>query len=561
MPGFSNTGIAATTADTPTIRGERDRYVALSFCWADALIELDSNLNITFAVGATLPLLGYGTEELNNHQLIDLIAERDIPLVTNLMGIAAKKGRIETTTVRLKNKKGHVSTIQMAGYRLDDLGGHYFLAWRKAPAKVGKGDHGRPIKDAESGLYDAESFGNVLKKRVKQVGEDAPEAKMTLIELGDFESLKGRLDDEAEQDLVNTVGACLRANSLDGDSAARVGDDKFSLVHGEDVDVAAIEAQIESVAKSIDPEGKGVEVGTATVEVSTKEISEEDLANGLVYAINRFRSSKGEEFSIHNLSTELNTLVHEASNTVSDFKKIVESMEFEAAFQPIVDAHTKKLHHYEALVRFEMDKEAHASSPYETITMAEETGMIPDFDLAMAGKVIERLQQTPINSGISVAVNVSGNSVGSKKYVDGLRKLLEANPWTRGRLLFEITESSRMEDLEVAEAFIDELREGGYKVCLDDFGAGAANFEYLSKLEVDVVKIDGPVVRNAFNGYKGKAFLKALVNLCRDLGVETIAEMIDSQPMLDFVRDCGVEYVQGYFLGKPGFSLQGYGKK
>lgn len=552
---------AASSSASNGIRAERDRFAALSFCWADVLMELDDNHNVIFGVGAVQPLTGHKPQDFMGMNLMDLVSDRDKPLVKGLLAVAAKKGRIENIIIRLKAKSGKDVHVQLAGYKLADLKGHYFLAMRKAPPKVGAGEHGRPLKDAESGLYNAESFGNVLKKRLKNMDSDDVDSQMTLIELGDYEALKGRLDSETEQDLVNTVGACLRANSVDGDSAARIDDDKYGLVHGDDIDVEELKKQIAEVAKALDPEGKGVEVGAASVDVSDDATNKEDLANGLVYAINRFKSSKGEEFSIHNLSSQLNDLVHEASDTVTNFKRIVEKMDFEAAFQPIVDAQTKKLHHYEALVRFDMEKEAHATSPYETITMAEETGMIPEFDLAMAKKVIQRLQETPINSNISVAVNVSGNSVGSEFYVKGLRKLLEENPWTRGRLMFEITESSRMGDLDIAAKFIDELREGGYEVCLDDFGAGAANFEYLSKLEVDVVKIDGPVVRNAFNGYKGKAFMKALVNLCRDLGVETIAEMIDSQPMLDFVRECGVEYVQGYYLGKPGFSLQGYGKK
>jgi EAL domain-containing protein (putative c-di-GMP-specific phosphodiesterase class I) len=108
-----------------------------------------------------------------------------------------------------------------------------------------------------------------------------------------------------------------------------------------------------------------------------------------------------------------------------------------------------------------------------------------------------------------------------------------------------------MENLAGADSFIQGLRKQGYPVCLDDFGAGAANFEYLASLDVDIVKLDGDAIRGARKAHKGKAFMKAFVGLCRELGVVTVAEMIDDEPGLAFVRECGVHYVQGYLFGRP----------
>ena len=137
-------------------------------------------------------------------------------------------------------------------------------------------------------------------------------------------------------------------------------------------------------------------------------------------------------------------------------------------------------------------------------------------------------------------------------------QLLKDNPWTQGKLLFEITESSRMSRLELANQFIQSLRDRGYHVCLDDFGAGAASFQYLSVLDVDVVKIDGSAVKNALTASKGRAFLSALTELCRRMKVETIAEMVDTPETLDFCRDCGCNYVQGYLFGKPSREIRDF---
>jgi len=109
----------------------------------------------------------------------------------------------------------------------------------------------------------------------------------------------------------------------------------------------------------------------------------------------------------------------------------------------------------------------------------------------------------------------------------------------------------RVADLQRANNFVQSVRNKGFHVCLDDFGAGAASFQYLSVLEVDVVKLDGSAVQNAQKAPKGRAFMKALTTLCKTMKVETIAEMVDSKEALEFVRDCGVDHVQGWLFGKP----------
>ena len=540
------------------IRSERDRFVALAFCWADVLIELDADEKVIFAGGPWGPLIGRDAGALTGLALGDLIAEQDRSLVHELLGLARKKGRIENAAVRLQGARGATQPLSFSGYRLDELGVHYFLAFRiGSPGRVGSSDT-PVVRDTESGLYDAESFSSVVAERARS-GEGLDEHdQMTLIALPDYEDLQGRMDTDAQQALLNTMGVYLKANSVDGDTAARIGDDRFGLVHEADLDLDELQQKIGEFTKKADPTGQGITVEAATVEVDLDTASDEDLANGLVYAINQFRSAEGSDFSVEQLSTNLSSLVSQAANSVKAFKKVVADAEFEVALQPIIDVLTGQVHHYEALVRFNpADGE---QSPYEQIVFAEETGLIQEFDLAMVHKVVEWLNGTPRNSTTSVAVNVSGHSVASLDYISGLHDLLTENLWLRGKLLFEITESARMTDLAAANQFIQKLRGEGFPVCLDDFGAGAANFQYLSTMEVDVVKLDGSAVRNAQEARKGKAFLKSLVGLCRDLGVETIAEMVDDEKGLKFIRECGVQYVQGYLFGKPNKDIKTFEK-
>ncbi len=543
---------SAAKSASAALRAERNRFVALAFCWADLLFELDAAEKVVFAAGATGPLVGRKPEDLVGTPVAEMIAPQDRSLAHEVLGIARKRGRIDNIKVRLQGATGATSPLSITGHWLDDLGGHYFLAFRMGTGAAARAGGGRLGRDGESGLYDAGSFAEVVKQRVESGIDADGDSKMTLIALPGYDELKERLDAETEQGLLNTVGACLRASSVDGDAAARIDEDRFGLVHDADLDVSELERRIREFTREVDPIGAGIEVEAGTIEVTAADISDEDLANGLLYTINRFRSAKGADF-IKNLSSNLSGLVSEAGKSVTAFRQVVAQDGFDIAYQPIINTMTGEVHHYEALARFHADKKG--ESPYERITFAEETGLISEFDMAMVRKVVAWLANIP---RYRVAVNMSGNSVLNSNYINELHLLLRNNSWAKERLMFEITESGRIEDLVGANRFIQTLRREGYEVCLDDFGAGAANFEYISILEVDVIKIDGPALKTAQKTKRGRAYLRALSGMCRELGIGTIAEMIDTEQGLEFVRNCHVQYVQGYLFGKPSTDIRSF---
>lgn len=524
------------------------RFRSLAYCWADILFELDSGGTIVFADGVTVPVLGKPPDAIVGMRIESIVSPEDRTLFRQLLRVADRRGRIDGAAIRLEGARGTTPPLTLAGHRLGE-NSHFFLALRMGLP----GEEAEPLaddRDEETGLFDSGAFAEVAAQRMKKLRASGEDVKMTLVSLGNLEKLRGRLDRAAERSLMSTVGACFLANSVDGDSAARIDDDRYGLVHDAGLDVSEFKDELLNVTRDADPTGVGVEVEAATIHVPQSGISEEDMAKSLVFVVNRFRDAKGGDFSIKSLSSNIETLMQEAHDSVDSFKRVVADASFDLAFQPIVDSQSGQIHHYEALSRFRNARTG--ESPYRHITFAEETGMIAEFDLAVVDKAIEWLGKWPRNkTRYKIAVNISGHSVGSDMYVTSLHQRLKQNDWVRDKLLFEITESSRMADLDAANSFIQGLREAGHHLCLDDFGAGAASFQYLSALDVDVVKLDGSAIRNAQKGPKGRAFLTALSALCQSLTVETIAEMIDREDGLFFVRDCGVDYVQGFLFGHP----------
>jgi EAL domain-containing protein (putative c-di-GMP-specific phosphodiesterase class I) len=116
--------------------------------------------------------------------------------------------------------------------------------------------------------------------------------------------------------------------------------------------------------------------------------------------------------------------------------------------------------------------------------------------------------------------------------------------------MFELTESAAVEDLAHADRHLQALRAAGCEVCLDDFGAGAASLAYLQQLTLDLVKIDGRYIRDLQHGGREATFVRHLVNMCGELNVRTLAEMVETPEAEDAVRRAGVDYAQGWLYGR-----------
>jgi EAL domain-containing protein (putative c-di-GMP-specific phosphodiesterase class I) len=181
--------------------------------------------------------------------------------------------------------------------------------------------------------------------------------------------------------------------------------------------------------------------------------------------------------------------------------------------------------------------------------MAEELELIEGLDGAILEETLTYLLREP---QLILAVNVSGRSLMSDGYVDGALKLVAENPSIKGRLMFELTESAAVEDLAQADRRLQALRAAGCRVCLDDFGAGAASLAYLQQLTLDLLKIDGRYIRDLQHGGREATFVRHLVNMCAELKVQTLAEMVEGRDAEEAVRKAGVDYAQGWLYGHAG---------
>jgi PAS domain S-box-containing protein len=218
--------------------------------------------------------------------------------------------------------------------------------------------------------------------------------------------------------------------------------------------------------------------------------------------------------------------------------------------QPIADLHTGEVVQRELLLRMRVDDDpgvtAELISPGSFLPVAEEFGLITEIDRW----VIDRSTEIAA-MGEAVQINVSARSVSDPHLVDYIRAAILRTGADPETIVFEITETTVVSDQAAGRAFVERLHLLGCKIALDDFGTGYGGFSYLKQLPVDFLKIDIEFVRDLRTSPASRSVVQAIVSLAAGFGLKTVGEGVEDQATLDLLRELGVDYGQGFHIGRP----------
>jgi EAL domain-containing protein (putative c-di-GMP-specific phosphodiesterase class I) len=573
---------------------DRDLLAAMAFCWADMLLEVDENGYILFVAGATESLLGCLPERLIGEALDKLVIKSERPLLRAYLHASSGIKRLEELDLDFQLIEddgialGNPVPLSLSGYMISEPIGRYFIAARH-----------RAIRPRARSGIDRLILQNTLSAVSSKTGKNDQQAETAarmasshseaLVVLENLAALRSQAETDATNELARLIGIGIgnrrSPENLEPDGGYLVDEPMIELERRIVAYASALRADLDDpdcsdAANAPDPfknlnlatGGSGTS-GASTLTNNDLFGRDYDLASGfhrltqnvrqpiengeretnltraVAYALNRLQHRGDSDVSAERLSASLPHLIQETLKSVRAFREIVQNGSFAVALQPIVHLESLEMHHYEALARFHDGGSALAVD--QIIHFAEGTGLITEFDLAMCQKVLDHVTLEPERVTHSVAVNLSGHSLEQQDFLPALEQILDRYDIDPAKIMFEVTETSRIRGLRDVNDGLQRLRARGHLVCLDDFGAGAANFEYLSALDVDIIKFDGGAMRTALAKPKGRAFIRATALLCRDLGIHTIAEMIYDQASFELVRDLGIDYGQGYHLGAP----------
>jgi EAL domain-containing protein (putative c-di-GMP-specific phosphodiesterase class I) len=220
-------------------------------------------------------------------------------------------------------------------------------------------------------------------------------------------------------------------------------------------------------------------------------------------------------------------------------------------YQPIVSLSDGRVSHYEALLRLADEPGGRLLAPGSFLPAAERYGLVRQIDRMVLAKVLAALATEPGLGSVGIAMNVSALSVTDGEMLGQVERRLQLHGVEPERLVVEVTETAAISDMAKAKAFCAGVQALGCAIALDDFGAGFGSFQYLKHLPFSYLKIDGDFVRGLTRSRTDQLIVKALVGVVRGLGRHTIAEFVGDEPTVSMLRSFGVDYAQGFQVGRP----------
>ncbi len=509
------------------------RYLGFAFASADLLFELNGGGVVTFALGAARQVAGVDLEALSGSALRDIVSEEDQPIVDAFLGSLEPGDRRGPIRIALKPKPGRKLKRYgaLCACRLPQLDPviscSLTLRVMGSAAAEAKGPNG---------LHSAESFAEVTENAIKQAARTGVELNMELVELSGLRDAAGALGEGQAVEAMQRVAAALRAESYDGSSAAELQPERYALLRPKAEPIHRLTERLEKLV---------AEMGMETVKPALDSF-ELDPANAPDEGLRTLRVALDRFITEGASGASLSGVVEKTAAEVEVLKETVASRDFNLVYQPVVNLTTNEVDHYETFVRMGEDE-----SPAQKIQMAEEMDMIQDLDLAVVQAVVQQLLKAS-NTKLRLAANISARSLMRPAFAEKLLTVMRYAQPVRGRLIFEITESAALGDLQKADALVRGLRRGGAGICLDGFGSGTASFDYLRQVAVDSIKIDGRYIRElATGGERNGVLVRHLAGLCRELKITSIAQMVENKETVQALGKIGVDCGQGFLFGRP----------
>ena len=237
----------------------------------------------------------------------------------------------------------------------------------------------------------------------------------------------------------------------------------------------------------------------------------------------------------------------------TDLRRALQREEFRVFYQPIVSTDSRQVRGFEALVRWEHPEQG-LLAPLRFMPVAEETGLVIAIDQWVLRQACMQLrewqQEFPMNPLLSISVNLSGKQFAHPDLCDKVRAILDETGVIPLSVKLEITESSLVENPDAAAQILRQLKELGVRISLDDFGTGYSSLSYLHRFPIDVLKIDRSFV-NRMSVSKNSEIVRTIITLAINLGMEVIAEGVETEEQVSQLASMRCDYVQGYLFSQP----------
>ena len=345
---------------------------------------------------------------------------------------------------------------------------------------------------------------------------------------------------------ANRLSETLRSN----DSVGRLGGDEFLVILEGIHDVSEIVQTVQRITDAlVEPfflQKNEVKI-SASIGVSVYPMDGNDVTGLMKCADLAMYEAKGSNQHWHFFAKELSYRAESRLRIEAALDKSLKNNEFELFFQAKIDGHTQQLAGCEALFRWHSNPESHNTE--QVIEIAEETNQIIAIGYWIIDNACHHIKQWEItHRGVSVAINISAKQLQHPDFVDRLFAAIDKYQVDPQLMELEITETVLLDSIDNTISVLTRLRARGILICIDDFGTGYSSLSYLTRLPIDILKID----RAFISGPRpSKAVLETIVAMAKALNVKTVAEGVETKQQYDWLRKEGCDYLQGFLISRP----------
>ncbi len=410
--------------------------------------------------------------------------------------------------------------------------------------------------DELTGLANRSLFKERLREANQRVRQGGRSLALLHINLDRFKLLNDSLGHEVADQLLKHVSRRLSSAMPEADTIARLSGDEFAVLfdaYGNLSSLTRVTSRLLAKLRTpISVAGHDLvvsaSVGISLLPDSAREISA--LVSQANIAMHHAKHLGGNNFQFFTESLQASTL--ERLQLEIQLRKAIEDNQLEVFYQPKLSLETGRLDAAEALVRWR-HPERGMVPPGDFIGLAEETGLIVSIGEIVLREACRQAceWQRQGLAPLRVSVNLSVHQLRQGKLVSLVRQVLEESGLEPRYLELELTESQLLDSVEHIISTFQQLRELGVKLAIDDFGTGYSSLSYLKRFPVDYVKIDQAFIRGLGEGTEDAAITQAIIAMAHSLGLKVVAEGVENQVQLDFLKANGCDEVQGYLISRP----------
>jgi diguanylate cyclase (GGDEF)-like protein len=417
--------------------------------------------------------------------------------------------------------------------------------------------------DPLTGLPNRRYFSQGLEDEISRIRHSSRTSALLFIDLDQFKYINDTLGHAAGDRVLVQAACCLSGNLRENDLIARFGGDEFTVVL-KDINRENAVQLVEDLMKVMqdvqfveDGQSLSVLCSIGVTMIGFGRFTPDELLSQADFACHEAKARGRNRYHFHEVSGLEKRRMTADMGWSQRIKNALKDNHLLLHYQPIIDLDSCRPAMYEVLVRIQ-DENKKVILPAAFMPAANRFGLMVDIDRAVIRNAMEELARfRKLGHDIRFTLNLSGHVFNDTKLVGYVGENLEKNGLDPSMIVLEITEQVAVRQLVQARGLIQELMALGCRFALDDFGAGFSSFNYLKHLPVDYIKIDGGFIRNMANDPVDQAMVKSIIQVAKAVGKKTIAEYVQDDETLTMLQELGVNYAQGFHIGKPARLLLG----